>query len=152
MATALLSLYPLSFYPEATARFLGEAWWTCYSSSPHTWRQRSDVMVATGQPFSVISPTIRNLLDLEITPAPGWKGFPLTWFGVPCRIGRVTLWLPIQEAAGQLQPFSLLALLPQQDVLDAPPYIQLGAQFILEYRVQVILDTTAAGSSRLVIP
>lgn len=152
MATTLLNLYPLSFYPDPSARFLAEARWTCYSSPPHTWRQRSDVILATGQPFSVILPTIRNLLDLEIAPAPDWKGVAPTWLGVSCHVGRVTLWLPIQEIAGRLHSFSLLALLPQQDVPDAPPYIQLGTQFLLEYHVQAVLDGTTTGNSRLMFP
>jgi hypothetical protein len=152
MSTTLLRLSPLSFYPTPTARFLAEAWWTCYSSPPHTWRRRSDAILATGQPLSVILPTIRNLLDLEIIPAPGWKGFAPTWLGVSCHVGRVTLWLPIQETPGQFHSFSLLALLPQQDVPDAPPFIQLGVQFLLEYHVQVVLDETATGANRLVIP
>lgn len=151
MSTTLLSLYPVS-YPAATARFLTEALWTCYSSPPHTWRQRSDAILATGQPLSVIPHSAWNGLDPEITPAPGWKGFAPTWLGVPCHVGRVTLWLPIQESLGQYRSFSLLTLLPQQDVLDAPPFIQLGAQFLLEYHVQVILNESATGSNRLVIP
>lgn len=151
MSTTLLTLYPV-VGPTPTIRFLVESWWTCYSSPPYTWRQRSDAILATEQPFSVIPLTARNSLDPEITPAPGWKGFTPTWLGVPCRVGRITLSLPNSELAGQFRTFSLLALFPQQEIPDALPYIQLGAQFILEYRVQVILDTTAAGSSRLVIP
>ncbi|MHB1426295.1 MAG: hypothetical protein ACYC3I_24280 [Gemmataceae bacterium] len=45
--------------------------------------------------------------------------------------------LPIQETPGQYRPLSLLTLLPQQDVPDAPPFIQLGVQFLLEHRVEV---------------
>jgi hypothetical protein len=152
MSTTLLSLSSLSFYPTPTARFRAEAWWTCYSSPPHTWRRRSDVILATGQPLSVILPTIRNLLDLEITPAPGWKGLVPTWQGVPCHVGRVMLWLPIQETPGPFRSFSLLALFPQQDVLDAPPFIQLGAQFLLEYQARLVLDGAAPGNNFLLIP
>jgi len=94
MPTIPLTLYPLS-YPAATARFLAESWWTCYSSPPHTWRQRSDAILATEQPISVMPRTARNGLDPVITPAPAWKGFAPTWLGVPCHVGRVTLSLPI---------------------------------------------------------
>ncbi len=152
MSTILLSLSSLSFYPTPTVRFHAEAWWTCYSSPPHTWRKRLDVILATGQPFSVIFPTARNFLDLEITPVPGWRGHAPTWLGVPCHVGRVTMRLPSQEAPRQFRPFSLLTLFPQQDVPDAPPFIQLGVQFLLEYQVQVVLNETATGSNRLVIP
>lgn len=152
MSTTLLPFSPLSFYPTPTGHFLVEAWWTCYSSPPHTWRQRSDAILATGLPLTVIPFTIRNLLDLEITPTPGWKGFAPTWLGVPCLIGRVTLWIPIQEIPGHFRSFSLLTLFPQQDVPDTPPFVQLGAQFLLEHRVQVFLDGSAVGGNRLVIP
>jgi len=151
MPTVLLNPYPIP-YPAPTARFFSESWWTCYSSPPYTWRQRSDVILATGEPFSVILPSIRDRLDLEIKPAPGWQGFAPTWLGVSCHVGQVTLWLPIQETPGQFHSFSLLALLPQQDVPDAPPFIQLGVQFLLEHHVQVVLNETATGANRLVIP
>jgi hypothetical protein len=151
MSTVLLTAYPLPF-PTPTVQFLTEAWWTCYSSPPYTWRQRSDVILATGEPLSVILPNIRNRLDLEITPAPGWKGQAPTWLGTPCHVGRVTLWLPTQETLGQSRPFSLLTLLPQQDVPDATPFVQLGVQFLLEYHVQVVLNESTTGSNYLLIP
>ena len=106
----------------------------------------------TGQPLSVIPLTVRNGLDPEITPAPGWKGVSPTWLGVFCHVGRVILWLPIQETPGPFRSFSLLALLLQQDVPDTPPFIQLGVQFLLEYHVRVLLEDTAIGGNRLVIP
>jgi hypothetical protein len=110
-------------------------------------------MLSTGEPFSVILPRFRSLLDLVISPAPGWKGFALTWLGVPCHVGRVTMWLPSQETPGQMHPFSLLALFPKQDVPHAPPFIQLGMQFHLEYHVQVALNETGSGGgNRLAIP
>ena len=151
MSTIRPNLYPVS-YPTPTVRFLTESWWTCYSSPPHTWRQRSDAVLSTGQPFSVIPRTARNGLDPEITPVKGWKGFAPTWLGVPCYVGRVTLWLPIHETPGQFRTFSLLTLLPQQDVPDAPPFIQLGAQFLLEYHIRVVLDGAKPDSTCLVIP
>lgn len=153
MTTTLLSPSSLAFYPTPTARFCAEAWWTCYSSPPHTWRKRLDVILTTGEPFSVIVPTARDFLDLEITPAPAWKGLAPTWLGIPCQVGRVSLWLPTQETPGQMRPFSLLTLFPQQDVPDAPPFIQLGVQFLLEYKAQVVLNETGTGGgNRLVIP
>lgn len=63
------------------------------------------------------------------------------------------MWLPCQETSGQPRPFSLLTLFPQQDIPDAPPFIQLGTQFLLEYKAQVILNETGTGGgNRLVIP
>lgn len=152
MSTTLLSLSSLAYYPTPTARHFAEAWWTCYSSAPHTWRLRSDVILSTGEPFSVILPRFRTLLDPVITPARGWKGFALTWLGVPCHVGRVTIWLPSEETPGQMRPFSLVTLFPKQDVPHAPPFIQLGVQFLLEYSVQVVLNDPTTGDNRLVIP
>jgi hypothetical protein len=151
MPTTLLSPYPLP-YPAASARFLCESWWTCYSTAGHTWRNRSDSLLATGLPLSVISPTIRDALDLEVTPAPGWGGQIPTWFGIVCRIGRVTVWLPVQENPGYYQAFSLLALLPTQELADAPPFIHLGAQFLLEYRVRVSIDGSSGSMGHLLFP
>jgi hypothetical protein len=102
--------------------------------------------------LSVMPQTARNGLDPVILPAPGWQGLAPTWLGVPCRVGRVTLWLPIQEIPGHFRSLSLLALLPQQDIPDAPPFIQLGVQFLLEHHVQVVLNEAATGANRLVIP
>lgn len=62
------------------------------------------------------------------------------------------MWLPSQETPGIFRPFSLLTLLPQQDVADAPAFIQIGVQFLLEYNAQVILNETGTGGNRLVIP
>lgn len=91
-------------------------------------------------------------MALDVYPVRGWRGQIPSWFGVPCRIGRVTIWLPIVENNGQLQSFSLLALFPQQELTDAPPYIHLGAQFFVEHQVQVVLDGQNPSSSRLVLP
>lgn len=62
------------------------------------------------------------------------------------------MWLPTQETPGSFHPFPLLSLFPQQDIPDAPPFIQLGVQFLLEYQVQVVLNETVTGGHRLVIP
>jgi hypothetical protein len=51
-----------------------------------------------------------------------------------------------------MRSFSLVTLFPKQDVPDAPPFIQLGAQFLLEYRVQVVLNEATTGNNYLLIP
>jgi hypothetical protein len=149
--TTPLTRYPLS-YPDPTARYLLEAWWTCPSSPGHTWKQRSDCVLSTGEPFSVLPPTVRDSLDPEILPVRGWKGKIPTWYGQPCRIGRATLWLPAQEDGGLLHALSLLVLLPRQEPPDIPPFALLGTQFLLEHRARVILDSTVPGGDRLVCP
>jgi hypothetical protein len=97
--------------------------------------------------------TIRERLGIEILPVPGWKGQVPTWFGVPCRIGRVTIWLPLEDGPSLYRELPLLVLLPREDLEDAPPFIYLGMQFVLEHRAQVILDGTSPGNhGRLIVP
>ena len=139
--------------PSPAVRYLFHSWWTCYSDGRHTWRNRCDALLATGQALSVIPPSIREQLDLVIRPAPGWKGQVPAWYGVACRIGRVSLWLPIEENPGELREYSLLTLLPRQDLEDAPPYVQVGTQFLLEYKARVELDSsTVNAGGRLMLP
>jgi hypothetical protein len=110
-------------------------------------------MLATGQLLTVMPPRVTERFDLEIWPERGWRGQVPAWFGVPCRIGRVTIWLPILEGPAPLRALSLLALLPREEVEDAPPFVQLGTQFLLEHQAQLHLDgSSAAGAGRLVIP
>jgi hypothetical protein len=131
------------------------AWWTCYSSGEHTWRDRSDCLVSTQEPISVVLPQIRHDLDLMVHPEPAWTGPVPDWGGVPCRIGRVETWLPIQQGP-PVRPFSLLVLLPTRTVPFAAPFIHLGNQFLLEYGVQLSLDCSGhdprACPARFVIP
>jgi hypothetical protein len=148
--TTPLIRYPVSL-PAPSVRFLIQAWWTCYSAGPHTWRNRSDALLATGNALSVVSPSIREGLDLETFPVPGWTGVVPTWMGIPCRIARATVWLPILDPLGSYRSLPILVLLPQEDLPDAPPFIHLGAQFLLEHHVQVVLDEGERGD-RLVIP
>jgi hypothetical protein len=93
------------------------------------------------------------LLDVAIAPVRGWKGRIPTWHGIPCRIGRVKLWLAIEEGSGSYRKFSVLALLPQDEPPDSSTLIHLGTQFLLEYQAQVHLDCSSIqGRGRLVIP
>ncbi|MCI0458967.1 MAG: hypothetical protein L0Z62_18570 [Gemmataceae bacterium] len=150
--TTLLLAYPLQL-PSPAVRSLCQSWWTCHSAGHHTWRNRCDALLATGQPLSVVPHSIREQLDLVIRPEPGWKGQVPAWYGIACRIGRVSLWLPIEENPGELRELALLTLLPKQDLEAAPPYIQLGTQFLIEYNAQLALDaSTLHAGGQLVIP
>jgi hypothetical protein len=142
-------------FSVASCRWLCESWWTCRSSGEHTWRNRSDCLVSPGEPFSVVPPQIRHDLDLVVLPEPAWPGSVPDWWGVPCRIGRVELWLPIQGGP-PLRSFSLLVLLPARTVPFAPPYIILGSQFLVEYGVELTLNCSSRNPrvcpGQLVIP
>jgi hypothetical protein len=55
--------------------------------------------------------------------------------------------------AHYLCEFSLLALFPRRDLEDAPPFVQLGTQFLLEHEAFVHLDcSSVTGGGRLVLP
>ena len=155
MMTARFWPYPIR-HPFPSLHFLCEAWWTCYSSGRHTWRRRSDAMLAVGQPISVIPRTAREQLDLVTASEPRWPDPVPDLLGVSCRIGRVSVWLPIEDQGGLLHRFSLLALLPRQDLPDAPPFILLGMQFLLERQALLEADCSAglvtAATCRLILP
>jgi hypothetical protein len=105
--------------------------------------------------LSVIPPQIRHTLDVVVHPEPNWTDPVPDWCGVPCRIGRVELWLPIVGLA-PLRPFSLLVLLPVQSVSFQPPFIHLGIQFFIEYGASLLFDCSSASATsswgRVVIP
>jgi hypothetical protein len=49
--------------------------------------------------------------------------------------------------------FPLLVLLPKRDLEDAPPFIHLGTQFLLEYKAALHLDCSATDQpGKLIIP
>src|SRR5262245_44899629 len=133
-------------YPSAAAHFVAEAWWTCHSTRRHTWRARNDCLLATGEALTVVPPTIRANLALVVTPVRGLLAAVPSWFGVPCRIGQSTVWLAVQETACHCGPFPILVLLPQRDLPGAPPFVFLGAQFLLEHQAQVFLDPANPGN------
>jgi hypothetical protein len=127
------------------AHYVCESWWTCHTApgSKHYYRERLDSLPATGQALSVIPPAVLERLDLAIVSEPGWKGNVPTWFGILCRIGGVRLWLPILEEPGVYHEFGLLALFPQHDLEDAPPFVQLGTQFLLQHAGALYLDCSS---------
>jgi hypothetical protein len=155
MPTTPLFPYPTA-RPVASVRYLCESWWTCRSTPQHTWRNRSDALLATGEPLSIIPRGIREALDIDITAVPTLGVAIPSWFGVACGMGRVRLWLPIAEEPGVYRGFSLLALLPRDDLAEAPPFVHLGTQFLLEYRAQLGIDNSsgvaASSTARVVFP
>jgi hypothetical protein len=112
-------------------------------------------MLATSEDISVIPRSISTLLDIFVDRVPQWRGRRVPrWQGLDCRIYRVEMWLPTRETdAANPRRFSLLARIPVEDSppRDTPPYILLGGQFLVEYKVKVILETNAR-MGRLIIP
>jgi hypothetical protein len=141
--------------PTPAVHYICQTWWSCShgAGSRYEYRERFDSLLSTAELLSVIRPSALKGIDLEIMPERGWRGHVLTWRGVPCRLGRVRVWLPIEEGPDVLRPLPLLALFPKEDVEDAPPFVQLGTQFLLEHKVQLTLDASSIqGEGRLVIP
>lgn len=125
-------------WPFPTARFLCGSWWTAWTNAQrqHTWRACTDSLVATDEPLSVMTPSLRGPIDPVITPEPGWQAPVPDWRGIPCRIGRVVLWLPDDDPF-VLRAFPLLVLLPVRDPPEWLPYVLLGVQFLMENRAVV---------------
>jgi hypothetical protein len=96
--------------------------------------------------------SVYDRLDMVSVPEASWSGTAPTWRGVPCDVGRVTIWLPVQGHL-VLRDLSLLALLPQSDPPDSLPYVLLGTQFLLEHRVTLRLDCgQPPGNGHLEVP
>jgi hypothetical protein len=62
------------------------------------------------------------------------------------------MWLPVNENL-PLRDFPLMVIVPERDPPESLPYVLLGAQFLLEYRVSVHLSCGIhPGSGKLEIP
>jgi len=151
------ALFPYVFpTPFPSCRFLCETWWLCHSNGwGYTWRQRSDSMLTTEQPWSVMTPFLRRTLDPVVRPEPGWQARVPDWQGIPCSIGRVEIW-PAVPGGPPPRPFSLLVLLPRRDPPEELPYVYLGIQFLIEYNARLELDCSAGDprscTGQLIIP
>jgi hypothetical protein len=141
-------------YPFPGTRFYCQSWWTCRTVPRRktTWRMHFDSLLATSDDLSVLLPSVRHLYDIVVTPEPRWgrRRVP-TWHGLSCRLGRVEMWLPVEEGEVPLRPFSLLVRVPATDPPGALPYVLLGTQFLQEYGVRVELEA-GSGAGRLIIP
>jgi hypothetical protein len=101
-------------------------------------------------------PQIRHDLDVVVLPEPSWSsGAVPDWCGVPCRVGRVEMWLPVL-GSDLKRCFSVLVLLPRQNVPHALPFVYLGVQFYLEYRADLTFSCSSSSphtsTGQLVIP
>ena len=147
-----LYAYPIA-RPVPTVRFLSVSWWTCWTTpqQSYTWRTRSDSLLATDEPVSIMLRSLRDRLDVVWTPEVPPSGMEPQWRGIPCRMGRVPLWLPLQGNE-PLRELSLLVLVPEHDPVDGLPYVLLGTQFLLEHRSTAHLDCSEQPGGHLQIP
>jgi hypothetical protein len=122
----------------------------CFDTRTRAFTSRSvRTLFSPSDPYSVVFPLRRvgplrafaELAPLAVVP---------TWFGSPCTPIYVRIGLPV---VGQSipRPFRLLALLPLQDVDDAPPLLRLGAEFLQATGANVELTANPC-EGRLIIP
>lgn len=107
-----------------------------------------EALLSPGDPVSVVLPFFsqgETRIVCEETPYQ-----ELSWFGVPARLIRVRLGLPV-VGRSEPRPFTLLALLPLREVEDVPPLLRLGAEFLYSQRAEVHLSADPC-EGRLIIP
>jgi hypothetical protein len=106
----------------------------------------ADAWIDTGAPLSVIPFHVHHqrLLWQPVT------GIKTTWAGQRCDLGRVDVWLPIEQPPFLRGPFSLLAKFPRQDPPgDAVP-ILFGLEFFLTHHAEFhLLVPPQSGAIRL---
>jgi hypothetical protein len=77
-------------------------------------------------------------------------GIKTTWAGQPCDLGRVDIWLPIEQPPFFRGPFSLLAKFPRQDPPGDPVPILFGLEFFLTHQAEFqLLVPPRSGAIRL---
>jgi hypothetical protein len=91
--------------------------------------------VDTGAPLSVI-PFHVHQQGLRWQPIPGIRA---TWSGQPCDLGRIDVWLPVDQPPAVRGPFSLLAKVPRSDPPGDPVPVLLGLEFFLAYQAGFVL-------------
>lgn len=71
-------------------------------------------LLDTGAPLCVVPYFFQHTQQLAWQPLSGpWPAGFNTWFGVPCTIGRVEVWVPTQQPPFLHGPFSLIAKFAQ---------------------------------------
>ena len=68
-----------------------------------------------------------------------WQAIPgikTTWAGQPCALGRIHVWLPIDQSPYLRGPFSLLAKFPQSDPAGDLVPVLLGLEFFLAHQAE----------------
>jgi hypothetical protein len=88
--------------------------------------------VDTGAPLSVIPFHIQQK-GLRWQPIPGIRA---TWSGQPCDLGRIDVWLPMDQPTSVRGPLSLLAKFPRSDPPGDPVPVLLGLEFFLAHQAE----------------
>jgi hypothetical protein len=110
---------------------------------------RFGALLSTGDPYSVVFP-LTQPQSLGIVCEDVEHTVPLSWCGVPCRLVRIRIGLPVVDSPSP-RPFTLLALLPTEEVEDVPPILRLGAEFLTAHKASVRLFS-APCTGDLIIP
>jgi hypothetical protein len=99
-------------------------------------------LLDTGAPLSVVPFAIHQSRDLAWQPVPGpWPTGFTTWFGVPCTVGAIEVWLPIPQSPYLLGPFTFLAKFAQAKSPSIPGNypVVMGLNFLVDQRAEVAL-------------
>jgi hypothetical protein len=86
--------------------------------------------VDTGAPLSVI-PFHVHQQGLHWQPI---SGIRTTWSGQRCDLGRIDVWLPVDQPPSVRGPLSLLAKFPRSDPPGDPVPVLLGLEFFLAHQ------------------
>jgi hypothetical protein len=88
--------------------------------------------VDTGAPLSVI-PLHVHQQGLHWQPIPGIRA---TWSGQRCDLGRIDVWLPMDQPPSLRGHLSLLAKFPRSDPPGDPVPVLLGLEFFLAHQAE----------------
>lgn len=104
---------------------------------------RRDCLLDTGAPLSVVPYLIHHLHDFAWQPLPGpWPTGFMTWFGVPCVIGRMEVWAHLPHAPFLVGPLTFVAKFAQATPshVTGPLPILLGPNFLADHQAEVTLQ------------
>ena len=98
-------------------------------------------LLDTGAPVSVIPHSIYDSSSFDWTELPGpWPAELTEWFAVPCKVGRIEVWLPVPQPPPQppLQhgPYFFIAKFPEstpKQLKEKPVPVLAGLNFFEEH-------------------
>jgi hypothetical protein len=99
----------------------------------------------TGAPVSVIPFHVHHN-SLHWQPVAGLR---VTWAGQRCDLGRIDVWLPVDQPRSLHGPLSLLAKFPRTDPPGDPVPVLLGLEFLLAHQAEFHLPLPPQNGSIL---
>ena len=103
-----------------------------------------ECLLDSGAPVSVIPHSIYDSSNFEWTELPGAPLELTQWFGVPCKVGRIEVWLPVPQPPPQppLQcgPYFFIAKFPEgtpKQFKDKAIPILVGLNFFADHQSEL---------------